>query len=100
MALLSTTVRVWRVVKSDDFIVRIPNCFFSPAIRNWRCCTETSIRKLIIRRSFALNVYVRSYVKLFRSANPVLKKALVVARKMPQMTPRVQPSETSKMDFK
>ena len=76
VALVNATVRVWRVVKENDFIVRIPTCYYSPNLKVWRCFSKPIITKFITQKSFPLRLYVKSYLVLFRKSNPVLRKAL------------------------
>jgi len=76
VALVNSTVKVWRIVKETDFIVRIPTCYFSPNLNVWRCFSKPIISKFITQKSFPLRIYVKNYIVLFRKSNPVLRKAL------------------------
>jgi hypothetical protein len=64
VAVINKTLPLWRVVKQNDFIVRIPNCFFSAVLRSWRCLTAPVIRRKIQTRHFKLGFYVRNYVRV------------------------------------
>jgi hypothetical protein len=80
VAMVNTTVKVWRVVKAGDYIVRIPSCYYSPMLKLWRCFSQPIIKKFIMQRSFPLRAYVRNYVTLYRTNNPILRKALKIHR--------------------
>jgi hypothetical protein len=80
VAMVNTTVKVWRIVKAGDYIVRIPSCYYSPMLKLWRCFSQPIIKKFIMQRSFPLRAYVRSYVTLYRTNNPVLRNALNIHR--------------------
>jgi hypothetical protein len=59
---INNTIALWRVVKQDDYIVRIPNCYFSVIANAWRCFTAPVIRKFIITNKFPLRTYYKNYV--------------------------------------
>jgi hypothetical protein len=73
---VNTAIPVIRIHKHDDYIVRIPNCYFSPLFNAWRCFTPTIIRKSILLTSFPLKVYIKSYLTYFTRRNVVLRKAI------------------------
>jgi len=81
VALVNTSIRVWRIVKSSDYIVRIPTCYYSPAFKVWRCFSQPIIKKFIVSRTFPLRLYVRNYITYYRANNPVLRKVLSVDSK-------------------
>jgi hypothetical protein len=63
VALVNSSLRLWRVVKQDDYIVRIPNCYYSVPTSSWRCFTKPVIRKYILTNKFPLKVYIRHYLR-------------------------------------
>lgn len=58
---VNKTITVWKIVRRDDFMVRIPNCFFSSVLGKWRCLTRRLIRKFIVSDRFPLRFYVKAY---------------------------------------
>ena len=63
---INSSFLVFRIVRSDDFIVRIPNCYYSPISRNWRCFTVPIITKYILKESFPLRIYLKSYAVVYK----------------------------------
>jgi len=66
VALINSTVTLWKIVKQNDFMVRIPNCYFSPVAGVWRCFTAPVLKRFIIQPNFPLRVYYQRYVSLNR----------------------------------
>ncbi len=60
---VNSTLTLWRIVKRNDFMTRIPNCRYFNGM--WRCYTRNVLRRAIIRRTFPLRMYVRRYVNQF-----------------------------------
>lgn len=81
VALVNSYVTVYRIVKKSDYIVRIPNCYFSPTYKVWRCFNEKIVREFIAKPNFPLKIYVKSYLTYFNSNNIILHKAIMYARK-------------------
>jgi hypothetical protein len=81
VTLINTSLTIWRIVKKNDYIVRIPNCYYSPLARVWRCFTAPVIRKYIISKRFPLNVYIRRYITSV-SRGP-LGKLLILRKQTP-----------------
>lgn len=59
--LVNTLVTVYRVIRSDDYVVRIPNCYYSITALGWRCFTREIINRYIIVPSSPLFFYLQSY---------------------------------------
>lgn len=81
VAMVNSYVTVYRIVKKSDYLVRIPNCYFSTTYKMWRCFNEKIVKEFILKPTFPLKVYVNSYLTYYRKTNPVLKVALLYARK-------------------
>lgn len=81
VALVNSYVTVYRIVKKSDYLVRIPNCYFSPTYKVWRCFNDKIIREFIYKPNFPLKIYVKSYLTYFTKENIVLHKAIMFARK-------------------
>jgi len=76
VSLINKTITLWRIVKQDDYIVRIPNCYYSVIAGAWRCFTTPVIRKFIVTNKFPLQIYYKNYV-----GRGPLGKLLIVNRK-------------------
>jgi hypothetical protein len=76
VSLINKTITLWRIVKQDDFIVRIPNCYYSVIAGAWRCFTNPVIRKFIVTNKFPLQIYYKNYV-----GRGPLGKLLIVNRR-------------------
>jgi hypothetical protein len=35
--LVNTTIRVWRIVKANDYVIRTPSCYFNSNTKFWNC---------------------------------------------------------------
>jgi len=62
VAMINSTFTLWRIVKQSDFIVRIPNCYYSAGVRLWRCFSQPVLKKFIVSRRFPLRFYIRRYI--------------------------------------
>jgi hypothetical protein len=62
VSLINSTLTLYRVVKEDDFLVRIPNCYYSSIANTWRCFTTPVLRKFIVQTSFPLRLYYTRYI--------------------------------------
>jgi len=81
VALVNSYISVYRIVKKSDFLVRIPNCYFSPNYNIWRCFNQKLVRQFIMKQSFPLKIYVKNYLKYFTQTNIILHKAILFAKK-------------------
>jgi len=81
VAMVNAYVTVYRVVKKSDYLVRIPNCYYSTTYKMWRCFNEKIVKEFILKPSFPLKIYVGSYLTYYRKTNPILRAAIVYARK-------------------
>ena len=61
-----TLSKIYRITKNNDYIVRIPNCFYSNIVKKWRCFTNKVINKYIKSKSFPLKNYFRRYLSIFK----------------------------------
>lgn len=84
VAMVNATVKVWRIVKSTDFIVRIPTCYYSTNQSVWRCFSQPIINKFILQKTFPLRIYVKNYVTMYRKSNPILKEVVSHPQKLLQ----------------
>jgi hypothetical protein len=78
--LVNSYVTVYRIVKKSDYLVRIPNCYFSANNNVWRCFNYKIIRKFIDKPNFPLKIYTKSYLAYFTKTNNDLCKAITFAR--------------------
>jgi len=62
VALVNGTVTLFRVVKQNDYVVRVPNCYYSIIAGVWRCYSRPAIKKYIIRNRFPTKLYYTKYV--------------------------------------
>merc|ERR1711957_648163 len=81
VALVNAYVTVYRIVKKSDYLVRIPNCYYSTTYKMWRCFNEKIVKEFILKPTFPLKVYVNGYLTYYKKTNPVLKVAIIYARK-------------------
>jgi hypothetical protein len=58
---VNSAVRLFRIVKSDDYITRIPNCYYSLEALGWRCFTKDIISRFVTRVSSPLFIYLQNY---------------------------------------
>merc|ERR1711957_1039316 len=81
VALVNTYVTVYRIVKKSDYLVRIPNCYYSTTYKMWRCFNEKIVKEFILKPTFPLKVYVNGYLTYYRTTNSVLRAAIIYARR-------------------
>lgn len=81
VTMVNSYLEVYRIVKKSDYLVRIPNCYFSRTYKIWRCFNEQIIKEFIVKPSFPLKVYVGSYLKYYTKSNSILSAAIIYARK-------------------
>lgn len=81
VAMVNSYVTVYRIVKKNDYLVRIPNCYFSSTYNMWRCFNENIVKQFILKPTFPLKIYVNSYLTYYTRTNTILKAAIVYARK-------------------
>jgi len=81
VTLINSYVTVYRIVKKSDYLVRIPNCYFSPTYKVWRCFNEKIVREFILKPNFPLKIYLKSYLTYYTKTNIILQKAILFARK-------------------
>lgn len=62
VSLINSSFTLWRVVKQNDYMVRIPNCYYSEWDKVWRCLSEPVIQKYIFDKKFPLRAYYRRYI--------------------------------------
>jgi len=75
VSLVNSTVTLWKIVKQNDFIVRIPNCYYSVTERVWKCYTGSMIRKYIYKTTFPLRAYYVRYIRpLISTTNVILMR--------------------------
>lgn len=93
VTMINLSVNVFRIVRSNDYIVRIPNCYYSVMFNSWRCFSEPIIRKFIHATTFPLKIYVKKYATYYTATNPVLikfyRKAQENGVKVPQLSKKV-----------
>lgn len=63
VSLVNRVITLWRVVKQNDYMVRIPNCYYSVVAKVWRCFTTPVLNRYIIRRNFPLRTYYTRYIR-------------------------------------
>jgi hypothetical protein len=76
VALVNTTIRVWRIVKAGDFVYRIPSCFFNPNMKIWKCYKIPDVIQMVKRKTYYLRSYVRGYVKMFSKKNSKISQSV------------------------
>merc|ERR1712096_70927 len=76
VTLVNSSVKIWRIMKSTDYITRIPVVYYSTQKKNWRFFSKTIITNYIQKKAFPLGNYVKSYTQMFRKDNKPLKKAI------------------------
>jgi len=74
VALVNTYVRVWRIVKSTDYVIRTPNCYSANGVL-WQCYQKSSVTVT----TFPLRTYLTGYVAYYTVQNPVLTRAIIYA---------------------
>jgi hypothetical protein len=80
VAMVNSYVTVYRIVKKSDYLVRIPNCYYSTTYKVWRCFNEKIVREFISKPNFPLKIYVNSYLTYYSKANTILQGAIIYAR--------------------
>jgi hypothetical protein len=81
VAMVNSYITVYRIVKKSDYLVRIPNCYFSTTYKMWRCFNQAIVKEFILKPTFPLKVYVSSYLTYYTRTNTILRAAIVYARK-------------------
>jgi hypothetical protein len=81
VAMVNSYVTVYRIVKKNDYLVRIPNCYYSSTYKIWRCFNQSIVKQFILKPTFPLKIYVNSYLTYYKRTNTILKAAIVFARK-------------------
>jgi hypothetical protein len=67
---------LFRITKSNDLTIRAPNCYYTPAIKIWRCFPIRLIEKYINKDNFPLKLYFMKYLEKSSMDIPkYLKKA-------------------------
>ena len=61
VSLVNAAVVLYRVINPTDYIVRIPNCYYSVPGLNWRCYTQALINRYIGVPTSPLFVYLQNY---------------------------------------
>jgi len=81
VAMVNSYITVYRIVKKSDYLVRIPNCYYSSTYKMWRCFNPSIVRSFILKPTFPLKIYVSSYLTYYTRTNTILRSAIVYARK-------------------
>jgi hypothetical protein len=81
VTMVNSYVTVYRIVKKSDYLVRIPNCYYSTTYKVWRCFNEKIVKQFILKPNFPLKTYVSSYLTYYTKANSILRDAIIYARK-------------------
>jgi hypothetical protein len=96
VAMVNSYITVYRIVRNDDYLVRIPNCYFSISNNMWRCFNQTVIKQYIYLPTFPLKVYLGGYLTYFTRTNTILRSAIVYARKRIDMNLKMNTNHNHK----
>jgi hypothetical protein len=100
VALVNSTVFVYRIIRNDDYVVRIPNCYYSITALGWRCFTQEIINRYIVVPSSPLFFYLQNYRYSYYYTVPVIQSVkyfLAVRKSHPasgRKAGRVQPKKS------
>ncbi len=61
VTLVNSAVTLYRAIRNDDYVVRIPNCYYSLVGLTWNCYTRAIINRYVAVPSSPLFVYLQSY---------------------------------------
>jgi len=76
-----TLKQLFRVVKRNDFISRIPNCYLNTITNKWRCFNNQVINKFIKDKNFPLKLYYKNYFGLNKGKKISRKKLINLYKK-------------------
>jgi hypothetical protein len=71
--LVNSSVFVYRIIRNDDYIVRIPNCYYSLTILGWRCFSQDIINKYVAVPTSPLFFYLQNYRYSYYYTVPVIQ---------------------------
>jgi len=60
ITLVNSSVYFYRIIRNDDYVVRIPTCYYSPT-GSWSCFTRSVINRYITVPSSPLFFYLQNY---------------------------------------
>ena len=61
VTLVNREVTLFRIIRNDDFVVRIPSCYYSVYELGWRCFTQNLINSYITVPTSPLFFYMQNY---------------------------------------
>jgi len=89
--LVNASIRVWRVVKSTDLIVRSPNCYSTNGL-TYQCYNQNNYSV----GTFPLWIYLNSYLTTYTVKNPFLIKTLIFAARKHSSSGKASSKKTLK----